>query len=179
MAVYIEQLVFPILLLLAGALIHYLISKRLAKTVRLVSYLGASAVHRVKEPPAVVHTHSIVIGNNGREAATNVRIRHAFLPANVDVYPETKYEVIEIGDTVKEMVFDRLRPGKYLTISYLYFPPILWRDIHDGIECDQGAAKVINMGLSRQFAKSTLAVLVSTWVIGAIATVAWIIYWFV
>ena len=42
-------------------------------------------------------------------------------------------------------------PNQHLTISYLYFPPITYAQINDGVKCDEGFATQIPVLLQRQY----------------------------
>ena len=56
-------------------------------------------------------------------------------------------------DGSKDIVIPTMVPGKELTISYLYFPPVVYADINAGIESDEGIAKQIPVLLQRIYPK--------------------------
>lgn len=140
----------PILTLFIGALINHLLESR----PKLISYLGFISSHRLQPqedgtPGAIVNTHSVVIRNTGRKAATNVRLGHNFLP-NVNVYPDVAYNVNDLPGGGKEIVFPTLVAKKEVTINYLYFAPDTWERVNTHIESDDGKAKVVNVLLQPQ-----------------------------
>ena len=70
---------WSVALLFIGAWVSRLYEKR----AKLISYFGHVSSFRTTPPggtPLVVHAHSVIIYNAGRQAATNVRLRHVFLP---------------------------------------------------------------------------------------------------
>jgi hypothetical protein len=44
-----------------------------------------------------------------------------------------------------EIVIPKLVPSEQVSISYLYFPPLLWSQIHAYTKSDEGFAKIINV----------------------------------
>jgi hypothetical protein len=92
-----------------------------------------------------VHTHAIVIHNNGKRTAKNVRIGHATLPPNYKVFPEIQSQIVDLPNGGKEILIPNFVAGKQITISYLYFPPMLWSEINTYVESDEGSAKVIEV----------------------------------
>lgn len=140
----------PIITLFLGALINHLVESR----PKLISHLGFISSHRLQPqadgtPGAVVNTHSVIIKNTGRRAATNVRLGHSFLP-NVNVYPDVAYEVRELPGGGKEIVFPTLVPKKEVSVNYLYFAPDTWERVNTHIESDDGPAKVVTVLLQPQ-----------------------------
>lgn len=159
----------PILTLFLGALINHLLESR----PKLISYLGFISAHRLEprpegNPVAIVNTHSVVIRNTGRRAATNVRLGHNFLP-NVNVYPDVAYEVKDLPGGGKEIVFPTLVPKKEISINYLYFAPETWQHVNTHIESDEGPAKVVNVLLQPQAKPWLLRTIWAFIVIGVIA----------
>jgi hypothetical protein len=43
----------------------------------------------------------------------------------------------------QDIVIPKLISGEQVTISYLYFPPMTFDQVNDGIKCDQGFAPVL------------------------------------
>ncbi|MDO6822124.1 hypothetical protein [Marinobacter sp. 1_MG-2023] len=140
----------PIITLFLGVLINHLLESR----PKLVSHLGFISAHRMGPnadgtPGAVVHTHSVIIKNTGRRAATNVRLGHNLLP-NVNVYPDTDHEIRDLPGGGKEIVFPTLVPKKEVSVNYLYFAPTTWGEVNTHVESDDGPAKVVPVLLQPQ-----------------------------
>lgn len=140
----------PIITLFVGALMNHLLESR----PKLVSHLGFISSHRLApnadgSPGAIVNTHSVVIRNMGRKAATNVRLGHNFLP-NVNVYPDVEYELRDLPGGGKELVFPTLVPKKEVSVNYLYFAPDTWERVNTHVESDAGPAKVVPVLLQPQ-----------------------------
>lgn len=146
----VAKIAMPIFTLFLGVLVNHLLENR----EKLVVYLGHSASHRLQpteddKPPVIVNTHSVVLKNNGRKSAQNVRLGHNHLP-NVNVFPDIEYEVKELPGGGKEIVFPVITPKKEINISYLYYEPIRWQSINTHIESDAGPAKVVPVLLQPQ-----------------------------
>ncbi|CCU72467.1 hypothetical protein [Thalassolituus oleivorans] len=140
----------PILTLFLGALVNHLIESR----PKLISYLGFISSHRLApqadgSPGPIVNTHSVIIKNTGRKAASNVRLGHNFLP-NVNVYPDVMYEIRDLPGGGKEILFPTLVPKTEVSINYLYFSPDTWEKVNTHIQSDDGPAKVVNVLLQPQ-----------------------------
>ncbi len=91
-----------------------------------------------------VNTHSVVFRNAGRKTANNVRLGHNILP-DFQVSPDTEYTVADLPGGGKEIRFPKLVPKKQVTITYLYFPPLTWDQVHTHVESDEGPVKVLNV----------------------------------
>ena len=71
-------------------------------------------------PPINIFTHSLAVRNAGRKVATNVRLRHAFLP-DFRVTPTVEFHVRDVNSNLAELVFPRLLPGGHITVAdYLH-----------------------------------------------------------
>lgn len=142
----------------------------LAKRPKLVMYLGhASAFTIHGNNPSVIHTHSIVIRNAGRETANNVRVGHSVLPEHYQLYPAVPHSVVQVPDGLAEIVIPKMVPGEEVTISYLYFPPLLWSQIHVYTKSDEGFAKVLNVLPTPQPPKWVIRCLWVVLFVGAVA----------
>ena len=133
----------PIIALFVGVWVNRLFENR----PRVTTYLAHASATRVtpqEGQPFVVHTHSIVVKNNGRRAATNLRLGHSVLP-DFSVFPAVIYEVVALPDGGKEIVFPTLVPNDQVTVSYLYWPPLLWNQINTHAKSDDGQAKVLDV----------------------------------
>ena len=130
----------PLLALFVGAALNRLMENR----PKLVTFLANAAAVQVRTPQQStlqVHTHSIVVRNNGRKAATNLRLGHNALP-DFSVYPAREYRVVDV-DGGRELVFPVLPPRDQFTVAYLYFPPMLWSDINTYTRADEGSARIL------------------------------------
>jgi hypothetical protein len=85
----------------------------------------------------------MIIRNAGKLAAHNVRVPHngklAAANIHVSVLPQNHYEVRSLPTGGEELLFPILPPKETLTISYLYFPPVQWNQIHQ--QCSQTKAR--------------------------------------
>ena len=162
----------PILsLLVAAVLKHYTEARS-----KVVSFVGhASAFTLQGENPVVVHTHAIVLRNVGRKAAKNVRLTHAVLPINITVYPPVDYSIQRNPEGAGEIVFPVLVPKEQVTVSYLYFAPLLWSQINVNTKSDEGFAKIINV---LPMAQPNKAVLVGLWSLVFVGA-SFLFYWLV
>lgn len=106
-----------------------------------------------------VHSHSVVVRNAGGLPATNVRIPHLALPGHdgtpggYDMWRPRQHTVAPLRGGGAEILIPVLEPGGETTITYLYFPPLVFGQIHLPISCDQGGATHLNMQLRLQPAR--------------------------
>ena len=98
----------------------------------------------------IVNTHSVVIRNVGRRAATNVRLSHTFLP-DFNIWPLVEYQLKEVLNSGQDIVIPTVVPNEQLSISYLYFPPVTYANVNAGVKCDEGFATQIPVLLQRQY----------------------------
>jgi hypothetical protein len=132
---------------LVGAIVTVIVTRALERRPRLVSYLvHANAVPiKVSEDNSLqARTHSIVVRNDGRKSAKNVRLGHACLP-NFSVYPFVQYSVEPLPSGGAEIVFPSLVPGEQITVAYLYFPPLLVDGVNTQTKSDEGFAKILRV----------------------------------
>lgn len=139
---------------------------------KLISFYGH--VSSFRHTPAngqqlMVNTHAVVLRNAGRQAATNVRLSHNFLP-DFNIVPAVQHNVEVLPGGVTDIVIPTLVPGEQIVVSYLYFPPQTPADINAGIKCDQGFAQAINVLLQRQWPKWFTQLLGIMVIVGFIAT---------
>lgn len=97
-----------------------------------------------------VNTHSVVIRNVGRRAATNVRLSHTYLP-DFKIWPPVQHKLEEVPNSANDIVIPTVVPNQQLSISYLYFPPVTYADVNAGVKCDQGFATPMPVLLQRQY----------------------------
>lgn len=168
----IAKIAAPVLSGILGILIkHYLEARS-----KIVSFIGHASAFTIQgEHPAVIHTHAVVVRNTGRKAATNVRLSHAVLPINVTVYPPVQYTIERNPEGAGEIVFPSLVPKEQVTVSYLYFPPLLWSQINVSTKSDEGFAKIISVIPIPQPNKAVIACLWGLIFVGA----SFLMYWLV
>jgi hypothetical protein len=121
------KIIVPVSTLVLGKYLDRWLTKR----PKLIVYLGHASSFTIRgETPGFIHTHAIVIRNTGRDAANNVRIGHNVLPDHYQLYPAVPHSVVRNADTVTELLFPKLVSGEQVSVSYIYFPPLLWSEIH-------------------------------------------------
>ena len=143
----------------------------------LVSYFSHVSAFRYTPPgsaPSQVNTHSVVLRNTGRKSATNVRLHHIVLP-DFNIWPAIAHSVETLPDQSKDILLPTLVPGEEITVSYLYFPPLVANQINAGIKCDQGFANQITVLLQRQYPPWFNRAVITLFLIGVI-TVCYFVY---
>jgi hypothetical protein len=144
------NIAMPIITLFIGAWVN----RRFENRPILISYYGHVSAFRTAQPGGpqlFVNTHSVVLRNTGRRSATNVRLRHNVLP-EFTIWPALQHHVEDLpNNSGREVVIPTLVPGEEVTVSYLYFPPLLFNEINSGIRSDQGFAREIRVLLQRQY----------------------------
>jgi hypothetical protein len=154
------DIVIKIVIPLGTLVLGKYLDRWLTKRPKLISYLGHTSAFNVRSnPPVTVHTHAIVVRNAGRKTANKVRIGHYVFPENYQIYPPVPHTVEHTEGGAAEIVIPQLVPGEQITVSYLYFPPLLWTQIHAYTKSDEGYAKILNVLPTPQLPK---------WLIGAI-----------
>lgn len=144
---------------------------------KLLTYLiHASAIPLGDDQGNNVNTHSIVVRNAGKKTANNIRIGHNFLP-QFQIYPQLSHSVIRDASGSAEILVPTLVPNEQVTISYLYFPPLLWNQVHSYCKSDEMAAKYVNVVPTAQPTKLQLTMICTLLFIGATTIVYWLIYW--
>ncbi|MBL8998724.1 MAG: hypothetical protein JNL44_15530 [Gemmatimonadetes bacterium] len=119
----------------------------------LISYFGHVSAFKFTNnagEKSYVYTHSVVLRNAGRKTATNVRLQHGVLP-EFEIYPPVDYHVHDLPSGSKEIVIPVLVPHEQITINYLYFPPLTYANVNQGIKSDEGFAREIPVLLQRQY----------------------------
>lgn len=145
---------------------------RFERRAHLVVYLGHIADFSLKDQQIL--THSFILRNTGKLAANNVRITHKFLPSHFEIKPPRQYELEAIADGGQDILFRKMVPGEEVSISYLYLKsesPGSPEDVHRGISCDEGFAKVLNVLPTRQWPKWWLRLSSVLTIIGMAASV--------
>lgn len=160
------RIVIPLGTLLLGKYLDRWLSKR----PKLISYLGHTSAFNVhSNPPVTVHTHAIVVRNAGREAANQVRIGHRVLPENYQLYPSVPHTIERTPGGAAEIVIPKLVPEEEVTVSYLYFPPLLWSQIHAYTNSDEGYARILTVLPTPQLSKWLIAAIWSLIFIGVVS----------
>jgi len=155
----------PVLTLFIGAALNRLLERR----PKLIAYFAHTSAFRIAGPnPVQIHTHGIVITNVGGRPAQDVRVRHYYLP-EFNVIPAVEHRVQDLPGGGREIVFPTIVPREQVSISYLYFPPLLFNQIHAGIRHSQGFAQEVTVLPTPQYPVWVLRVLRVLIVIGTIA----------
>ncbi len=147
----VAAIAMPIITLFIGVWIN----RRLENRPVLITYYGHISSFQINPPNqnvTAVHTHTVVLRNAGRKSAANVRLHHRNLP-DFSMYPTVAYTTENLPDGSTDIVIPTMVPGKQVTISYLYFPPVVYTDINRGIESDEGEATTIPVLLQRIYPK--------------------------
>jgi len=137
---------------LAIAVLGGLVTRWMEKRPRLIVFYGHIGEFQLQSSGVFagggVHTHSVVVRNSGRLAAHNVRLPHNIPlspPLNFSVFPQTAFTRTPLAGGGEEITFPVLVPGQQVTVSYLYFPPLIFSQINLPIMSDEGMARVINV----------------------------------
>jgi hypothetical protein len=151
-------IVSGLILWIAPFFLAPLVQRMLEHRPRLISYLlhpSAVTVHPPNGSAVLVHLHAIVIRNDGKKPAVNVRVGHASLLPDHTVYPDVQRSIIDLPGGGKEILFPVLVPGEQITIQYLYFAPVQWQQINTHAKSDEGLAKILNVLPTPQPSKAT------------------------
>ncbi len=136
---------WPVIATIAAPIIALFIGVALDRFIeqkpKLIAYFTHTSAFNVPGAnPVTIHTHGIVIKNIGKRPATDIRVRHHFLPTPFTVFPPIEHQVQNFPAGGAEIVFPRLVQNEQVTVSYLYFPPTIWSQIHAGIRHSDGFA---------------------------------------
>lgn len=155
----------------APAAVHPQRLRRLAEWIGWVP-AGETPAPNLATFPRAVNTHAIVVRNVGKKTAHSVRIGHAFFPPSYNIFPPVSHTLQWFHQSA-EIIIPVLAPGEQITVSYLYFPPLLWSQVVGHVKCDEGLAEGVsaipNAPLSKQ----------ARWSIGmlAFAGASILLYW--
>ena len=156
------------------AVVGLVLKRYLEARPKLITYLvHASAIPLNDEQKTNINTHSIVVRNAGKKTAHNVRIGHNHLPKSFQLFPQLIHETIEGPNESAEIVIPTLVPGEQVNISYLYFPPITWNQIHSYCKSDEASAIYVNIVPTKQLTKIQLGLLWLLIFVGAWTLVYW------
>lgn len=162
----VSSIAVPVACLFLGAWV----TRRFEKRPEIVSYYGHASSFSIPSENGnglIVNTHAVVLRNVGKRSAANVRMTHATLPS-VTVFPNTPYRTETLPGGGVDLVFPTVVPGAQITVSYLYFAPLLVSGVNIGIKHDDGFAKAIPVILQRQFPAWILRLATWSAAIGAI-----------
>ena len=160
-----------------GLFVGVWVNRRFESRPILISYFSHVSAFRYTPPggqPSQVNTHSVVLRNAGRKSATNIRLHHALLP-EFNIWPIVVHNVETLRDGSQDIVIPTLVPGEEITVSYLYFPPVIVGQVNAGVKCDQGFANQITVLLQRQYPRWFNRTVIALFLVGVV-TVAYLIY---
>lgn len=173
----VRQIAVPVLMLFVGKYLDRIMQKR----PKLLTWFTHSAAFTIQNtppaPPTVIHTHAIVIRNSGEKTATNVRVGHHTLPRDITIYPNAGATTHRNPDNSGEILFPTLVSGEQVTISYLYFPPLFWNQIHAYTKCDEGGVENVTVLPTPQPPKWAAALALALMIAGAVGIVYVLITW--
>jgi hypothetical protein len=122
---------------------------------KVVFYIQHTATHILPAtdtaPAVTLNTHCIVLRNDGRKAATNVRLSHWVLPGiqpvhgNFTIMPGLGAKIEPNQTSAPDIVIPILPPGVEVQVSYIYFPPLVWNQVGSHICSDEGVAKAVTV----------------------------------
>jgi hypothetical protein len=162
----------PLVTLIIGALIKYYATGR----PKLITYIGHISSFNVPgDSPLVLNMHSVIVRNTGNRPARNVRLSHYYLPQHLSVDPPTQYSVHPGDRGSGDILIPVLVPREQVTVSYLYFPPVTWNQIHSATKSDEGLAKIITAIPTPQPSRLVVASLWALVFVGASVLVYWLV----
>ena len=162
------NIVAPIATLVLGALITRYFERR----PKLLTHYGTISAFKLRdEQKTNIFTHTIVVRNAGNTAATNIVVGHHHLPANYQIHPPTRHEVRSVADTGDEIYIPALVAKEQIIISYLYFPPLTYKDINTYVKSDEGSARVLNVILQPEPPKWLMFIIWTLICAGAVALI--------
>lgn len=168
----IAKILAPVISIIVGAIIKYYAETRS----KLVSFIGHVSSFTLQDPQrTVIHTHSVIVRNTGNKSANNVRLSHTVLPPNVTIYPPIQYKIETNPEGNGEIVIPVLVPKEQVTVSYLYFPPLLWNQINFTTKSDEGLARILNVIPMPQPSKFVLTVIWLLMLVGASFIIFWLL----
>ena len=175
----------PLVIVVVGVVVGAFLTYSLNRP-RLTTYIGHTMSHRLPPAgpglqPCDVHTHSVVIQNTGWRSANNVRLAHSILPS-FNVSPDIEHHVSDLPGGGREIRFPSLVPGDQVTVSYLYFPPVIWGQVTSTVKSDEGFAKVsrlIPMMQYPQWVNKLMAVLTFAGTISVLYVLVVLVRWLV
>jgi hypothetical protein len=110
----------------------------------------------------------VVIQNRGRKAATNVRLGHHHLPAFSVYPPSLAFSEVPVPGSANQILFLVLPPKSQVQITYVYFPPLTYNQIHAGISSDDGSPTARDLLITH---RPATAVIIAWWSLVALGLV--------
>lgn len=138
---------------IVGGLATKIVGDLIERRPRLVCFFQHSSAVSLKLEPKEsgsggatirVHTHCLVVANQGREPAQNVRLGHIVLP-DFEIYPDINYQTVTLPGGSKEIVIPLLSPKEQVSVNYIYLPPLTYREVNTHVKSDAGPARVLNV----------------------------------
>ena len=90
--------------------------------------------------------------------------------------PDVEHRVEATPGGGTDLVFPKLVPNEQVTISYLYFPPIVWSQINGQVKSDEGLAKIVHVLPTQQLPPWVIRTMWALIFVGAVALVYSAIY---
>lgn len=170
----------PLLALFVGIWLNRKIEKRPV----LLTHWGHVSSFRQQLPDGtinIVNTHSVIVVNEGKRSATNVRISHTILP-DFNIWPAVQHRTEPVPNFGADIVIPTMVPGEQIMISYLYFPPVTYAQINSGVKHDEGYATAIPVLLQRQYPRwlnNSTAIVLVVGLSALVYALFEVIFWFV
>ena len=163
------SIVVDIFIPLATLILGFVLTRLVERKPKVGYYLGyvSSFTHQVTKTK--LNSHSIVVFNNGKKTAKNVRVGHNLLPRNFDINPSKACKTERTSGGGKDIKFSTLVPNETVTISYLYSLPVTFQQINSQVKHDEGLAKLIPVLPTRQYPKWQIRIFKFLILLGIIA----------
>lgn len=157
----------------------FVLSRLLEHRAKVVYYLGHVSEFKLRDTDAEVYTHIIVVFNSSNKTAKNVIVGHYELPKDFTVFPKNKiFKEEKAPGGGKNIIFPKLVPKETVTISYLYYPPLTYKQVNSQVIHDEGLAKPIPVLISKQYPKWQLKIVALLILLGIVAFL-YIIVWLI
>lgn len=115
---------------------------------RVVAFMASAnsvVMGKGTDTETTIHSHVLIIRNDGGLAARDVRITHDIFPPGLSVYPGIEYRAFENPQGQTELQFPLLAPGQQVSVSYMYFPPLIWPQINCDVYSENGRAERVTL----------------------------------
>jgi hypothetical protein len=123
---------------LVGTGLAWLLNAR--RRARIEAFFTHGASHLITGTQVVLNSHSLVVRNSGRLPALHVRIVHGYWDpqTSFQIIPNHAYTTQVVQPSGSEIMFERLRPGEQITLSYIYPHPTLIDNFQTRVVHDEG-----------------------------------------
>lgn len=160
---------------LFGIIAGAIITKKVEGKPKLITQWGHIAAFNanVGDNAVTINTHEVVVRNAGKQPAHNVRVTHNQLP-EFNVSPSVPYSIENLPDGRKDIVFPILIPGQQLVISYLYFPPLYFSNVHAGIWSDEVTAIAVETEIQQKTPRWLAALILIGFLVGCGTMLYWL-----